>query len=604
MPSCINPSNRNLLDELLLVQERELYSSIELLDWDENTLKEIVGRVSSGTISIDGGSAVRRTLNLSVVSDSESYNITEVSNDISVNKKFRAFVGLKNVTGYKEAGDIIWFQLGIFVLTDVQISNSLDGVQINITALDKMSLLSGDVAGQSETPMNYGVYKDIVGGEEVEKSFTYFEIIRHVVSTLGGEHPGKVVINNVPIYGKQVVQAQEAIPAIQGESLDPEKFYYRYFKLGPTEEGELIKDAGTPYQAVLEDIKNKLGNYEYFYDVYGNFIFQEKRNFLNSSPVDILDLIENSYLPNYDNTSYIYNFIGKNIIQSYNNVPDMKNIKNNFYVYGLDGICYHLAIDKKPKLFSSEHPWQYEIVRLGDQIIANNPLNYQHLIPRWYTELKTFFVYDDTTKRGIYNPTTKLWRDKFDDSGNVTWTKRGNPSYWDYYFDLIDETSSLGVFSIDNIGKRTKVVNDEDIKDLYYPKTENIVVFSQEEAVASNEYYQNAINSSQPYVIISNDNLKKVKPAIRQNRKGKEDLTRGSKSAWDEIRNLLYFHTSYNEVINITSLPLYFLDVNNKILAQDEKSNIAGDYFVNSISIPLGIEGLMSLNGIRVISRI
>ena len=604
MPTPISYSNYRLLDELLLVQERELYSSIELLDWNENTIKEIVGRVSDGSVTIDGNSAIRRTLNLSIISDSEIYNITEVSNDISVNKKFRAFVGLKNNTSFKEAGDIIWFQLGVFVLTDVQISNNLDAVQISITALDKMSLLSGDIAGESETPMDYGTYTDIVDGKPVEKTFTYFEIIRHIVSTLGGENPGKILINNVPIYAKQVVQADSNISPVQGAAIDANKFYYRYFKLGPTEEGELVKDAGTPYQEVLEDIREKLGNYEYFYDIYGNFIFQEKRDFLNTGFVPILDMKEQSYLPNYNNTSYIYNFIDKNIIQNYNNVPNMKNIKNNFYVYGLNGICYHLAIDKKPRLLSSEHPWQYEIVRVGDYIIENSPHNYQHLLPRWYTELKTFFVYNETTGRGIYNPSTKLWRDKPNAQGVSTWTANGNPAYWDYYFDIIDEASSLGMFSIDSIGKRTKAITDENIKDLYYPKTEDVVIFSQSEAVAGNEYFEHAKNTLQPYVVIRDADLPKIKPATRQNSKDKDDLTRGTKSAWDEIRSMLHFYTSYNEVITINSLPLYFLDVNNKILAQDEKSNIAGDYFVNSISIPLGIEGLMSLSAIRVTSRI
>ena len=34
---------------------------------------------------------------------------------------------------------------------------------------------------------------------------------------------------------------------------------------------------------LLDNIKNKLGNYEYYYDIDGNFIFQEIKNYLNTS---------------------------------------------------------------------------------------------------------------------------------------------------------------------------------------------------------------------------------------------------------------------------------------------------------------------------------
>jgi len=38
-----------------------------------------------------------------------------------------------------------------------------------------------------------------------------------------------------------------------------------------------------------------LGNYEYFYDVYGNFVFQEIKNYLNNSQSKlIIDKLNNN----------------------------------------------------------------------------------------------------------------------------------------------------------------------------------------------------------------------------------------------------------------------------------------------------------------------
>lgn len=600
MPIPVNSSNYRLFDELLLNQERKLYSSIELLNWDEDVLKEVQGVVTDGAVSIDGNSPIRRTLSLSFVVQENNQSILTLSNDISINKKIRVFIGLENTTSFKSYGDVIWFQLGVFVLTDVQISHTIDTNSISITAMDKMALLTGDIAGQSEFPMDYGGYTDTAGGQKVYKSLSFFDIIRNVVAQFGGENPGRILINDVPLYGKQVHQVT-GTANITGKlnntsqivTLTPNQYVYKYFTLGPTSEEELTKDSGTPLQEVLEDIKNRLGNYEYYYDVYGNFIFQEKKNFINQSFTPIFNLTAEDYLPNFNNTPYIYNFIDKHIVQDYNNVPNIKGIKNNFYVYGANGICYHVAIDKKPRLYNSVHPWQYEIVRIGDEIkkqaAATGSL---YVLPRWYEELKTYFVYDDTTKRGIYKvddpAKAGLWRDK-----NGSFTALGNPVYWDYYFDIIDEGSILGQFSIDNIGKRTQSETDEEILNLYHPPTTNYVIISQTEVNSNAEVYKYVIQSQQPYLVVSDADAAKITV-----------VSRGAKTAWDRVRELMYIHTSYNEVVSINALPLYFLEANNKVLMQDDKTSVAGDYFINSINIPLGIEGLMSLSAIKVFTRL
>jgi hypothetical protein len=47
--------------------------------------------------------------------------------------------------------------------------------------------------------------------------------------------------------------------------------------------GELIGDAGDTVCDILDTIKSTLGNYEYFYDIDGNFVFQEIKNYLNTT---------------------------------------------------------------------------------------------------------------------------------------------------------------------------------------------------------------------------------------------------------------------------------------------------------------------------------
>jgi len=48
-------------------QNKEIYCKIIALNWEENPIAEITSNIVSGTINIDGSSAVRRTANLSLV---------------------------------------------------------------------------------------------------------------------------------------------------------------------------------------------------------------------------------------------------------------------------------------------------------------------------------------------------------------------------------------------------------------------------------------------------------------------------------------------------------------------------------------------------------
>ena len=72
----------------------------------------------------------------------------------------------------------------------------------------------------------------------------------------------------------------------------------------------------------------------------------------------------------------------------------------------------------------------------------------------------------------------------------------------------------------------------------------------------------------------------------------------------DEMDNLLYQHTYYQDNITISSIPLYHLEPNTRITVTDEKSGIYGDYLVKSFSIPLAHDGMMSITASRAEQRI
>ena len=76
------------------------------------------------------------------------------------------------------------------------------------------------------------------------------------------------------------------------------------------------------------------------------------------------------------------------------------------------------------------------------------------------------------------------------------------------------------------------------------------------------------------------------------------------RSAYEEIRKELYQYTNYNEQVSLTTIPIYYLEPNVRITIRNLEVGIYGDYMINSISLPLGTDGTMSLSCVRALERI
>ena len=75
-------------------------------------------------------------------------------------------------------------------------------------------------------------------------------------------------------------------------------------------------------------------------------------------------------------------------------------------------------------------------------------------------------------------------------------------------------------------------------------------------------------------------------------------------SAYDLLRSSLHEHLSFNNNITIQALPIYHLDANSRISVDDTESDIHGDYVINSITLPLALNGMMSINARKAVERI
>ena len=65
--------DKEFLRKLDSLHEREVYARIELMTFDELPIETIEGKITTGSINIDGSSAVRRSCSLTMVTNDQLY---------------------------------------------------------------------------------------------------------------------------------------------------------------------------------------------------------------------------------------------------------------------------------------------------------------------------------------------------------------------------------------------------------------------------------------------------------------------------------------------------------------------------------------------------
>lgn len=362
------------------------FIKITLLDWNENPLQEIQGIATGGSVSLNGNSAVRRTCSLTMtVKEVSDGAISDTKNIISINKKIFLEIGIKNKTGkYTKEYPIIWFPQGVFVITSCAVNTALgQGTTLSAQFKDKMCLLNGECGGILPSSIRFDEYDTIdETGKYVTLKPTIQQIIRELVNHWGNEQLGRILISDVDERLKMVMRWMGDYPVymvndygnyyltMNKSSIPPEAgskkyeygddigFIYTEF-VWPKSWGELTNNAGDNICSILDKIKNALGNYEYYYDVYGNFIFQEIKNYLNTTQAKVeIDKLQNqNYIIDTSKGKSVYSITDNKLAVSFSNTPQYVKIKNDYVVWGIRElptgqkfpIRYHLAIDEKPK---------------------------------------------------------------------------------------------------------------------------------------------------------------------------------------------------------------------------------------------------------------
>jgi len=685
-------NDKDFLYEIDTLQVSDEYVRVTALTWKDEPIEEIQGIITDGSLTINGESSMRRAINFSAAFEDNSITqITDVDNILSINKRVYLEKGIKNTTNKYTDWPIIWQPLGEYIIINCSVSHDVGSVSVSVQAQDKMCLLNGTCGGTIPASTQFDSYDTLnENGQWIISKPVVEQIIREVVNHFGGEQLGKIIINdidsrikavvrwlgNTPIY-RIIEQGNYKLTTTTPASMtNVKKYIYGddvgYIYTDYIYNKELIANPGDNVCSVLDQIVSYLGgNYEYFYDIWGNFVFQEKKNYINISHFETVN-------PNLSNEDYKYDMLsGKRafdfsnlpIFTSFSNNPQYNNIKNDYVVWGVrkttDGINipirYHLAIDQKPKIgniyqvlfyvdpddglrkaiapvqytSTSAFPMQgaagvyYQDLSAnpGPDIYIwtwvpfedpehpeNSKYDYKKISSSNFKSIKTTDWRSELYLQGImaeplglksnfyYTELANEWPKIYDldatyDSTNNYYTGSfkqeyiDNPRDIDYYLDFIDDSATVGKFSINNIGRRSIVENQEDFNCVFESDIEDFVLIETGQSDTAAKRKECELRN-QAYIQVDSNIFKGL------------GLGGIFNSCFNEIKMLLYEKTGYNESISINSLPIYHLEPNIRIGAKDIASDIYGDYMLNSMNIPLRAGGTMSINATRVTEKL
>ena len=180
-------------------------------------------------------------------------------------------------------------------------------------------------------------------------------------------------------------------------------------------------------------------------------------------------------------------------------------------------------------------------------------------------------------------------------SDRLYWNKAvfEEPETLNFWFDFLDSegTTDLGQFSIPQIGDRSKVINEDKASSIIFKEVSNSIFMN---GNLSEEEKQEKVNEFPGYSIIN----------ITSEQLQYFTISTKSLSVKDKIDDLLYQHTYCTENTTITSVPIYHLQPNTRILVKDDKTGIDGEYIIHKLTIPLTYNGTMSIQASKAPERL
>lgn len=603
-----NPSELENIDNLRI---RTIHIEVTLLDNNDLPIQKITGITTGGNITLNGSSSVRRSGSVSfVVNPNPIYGrdqLLEYQNLFFLNKRIRLEIGVEYDS------DIKWFKLGTFIITQPSISKNVNnGISISLTLNDKMSLLNGTAGGLIPTSVVHSPMYTVDNNGELKSDYPLiYDMVKTFVHEAGGIPLNQIIIGDVerqirnqvwwashdtPIYyttngGFSTIKTSETS---EKEYKYGQNIGYKKVDLTYPINKEFVSNAGEAITSLLDKVKNVLGNYEYFFDVDGNFRFQMIKNYLNqgSEIDDLSDALADKYFSNISDAKSVYTFENNDRHTTISNNPVYKDIKNDITVYGKNSktgevVRYHLLIMNKSETgntyYVDSYIDDYGVIRARNVYLPEDQNKKGSEVKTWDWRQELYFQYKLNGNKDFLAYEIDMEVPKMLNilnSGNGALYYKGLEHQLSYYIDILDPSSEqfsgdlknqLEAISINNIGLKSTTITDDTVNCVFTTKTPDVDITDE---------------------VISPSLQKYVQVGVTAN------------PAFEVARSALHTYLGYNSSISIQTIPIYHLEPNSRITVKDDDTGIDGDYIINSLTIPLSVNGMMSISATRALEKI
>lgn len=220
MPT-LNITNEQFRTSLQNIQNR--YVRLELLNYKYQTVDELSGVCTSGTISINANSDIRRTASIVLTVTDTSFEV-EPGARIWLDKYIRVYVGTQSLY----TGEIQWINCGMYIIDAPNYAYNATTNTLTLSLLDMMTKLSGMRDGYLK-----GVPATIKAGENIR------QVIIDTLALGGFTH---YVVEEAPSPG--------------------------------TVPNDLEFDQGSTVYTLLAALRDIYPNYEMYFDVNGVFYYK------------------------------------------------------------------------------------------------------------------------------------------------------------------------------------------------------------------------------------------------------------------------------------------------------------------------------------------
>ena len=501
--------DNDFLNELNEFHEKEIWAKVIALDINENPVEEITGRISQGgSINVDGTSAVRRSCSVSMVAKELNINDfywglhtkfkLEMGLTNKINPNYPDIIwfpqGIYLITSFTTSQNTNSFSISIqgkdkMSLLNGEIGGTLTaqidfGVEeyrdekgnLTITKIPIKDIIMEGVHEYAKEPWHNIIINDLddYGIEllDYKGSKPLYMLINESTGevsnmTLNAKMPCEVIsgeVNAITIgdLGEYYNKLNEFYPGMTlgyaTIKLSEDETIYSVAKIeygqtagyrltDITYVGDLIANKGEALTSILDKIVKMLGEFEYFYDLEGRFIFQRKKTYVQQTWNNIVK-IEDEIFTDPNITPFGYEFKNNNLITSFSNNPNLNSLRNDFSIWGARTsstgveIPVHLryAIDRKPiyyktydgrvyvsdaNLFNENdniqlHDWREIIYQMAKdyrkynheddfliKVRDNNLLDGEYLYPSGYTGYEQYYIDLEGFWRQLYNPDYK-----------------------------------------------------------------------------------------------------------------------------------------------------------------------------------------------------